>query len=269
VNSHHPIRLPANWQELLDQFREGGQVRLFGRQIDRRSVSVDEIEQHALRSLEMVAGGRQSHASPGLARIDRGHSPRRDRRAQRRQSSGDERGHDEHGDGTGGGQESPFKPPLPPGHLLFGKPRPDPLPPGLNIGNVLLQFNVVAREPWFPKDTPPIPAVLTDYPDETAVDTEWEWQFVRDPACPPGTTPVPPRLFRVKRPFDLRKRPASRDGLRRRIARIFRCLNRTLVDSWVRWAANSPPSASRGRDRARGPDRSPAIAVMIRLRSRR
>ena len=66
----------------------------------------------------------------------------------------------------------------------------------------LLQFNVVNREPWFPKDTPPIPAQLTTYPQETAVDREWEWQFVRDPACPPGTTPVPPRLFRVRRPFD-------------------------------------------------------------------
>jgi FtsP/CotA-like multicopper oxidase with cupredoxin domain len=86
--------------------------------------------------------------------------------------------------------------------MSVGNPSPDPLPPGLNIGNVLLQFNVVAREPWFPKDTPPIPAVLTDYPDATAVDNNWEWQFVRDPACPPGTTPVPPRLFRVRRPFD-------------------------------------------------------------------
>ena len=86
--------------------------------------------------------------------------------------------------------------------MVVGNPSPDPLPPGLNIGNVLLQFNVVNREPWFPPDTPPIPSVLTDYPDETAVDREWEWQFVRDPACPPGTTPVPPRLFRVRRPFD-------------------------------------------------------------------
>jgi FtsP/CotA-like multicopper oxidase with cupredoxin domain len=86
--------------------------------------------------------------------------------------------------------------------MSVGFPSPDPLPPGLNIGNVLIQFNVVNREPWFPKDTPPIPATLTTYPDEPAVDNTWEWQFVRDPACPAGTTPVPPRLFRVRRPFD-------------------------------------------------------------------
>jgi FtsP/CotA-like multicopper oxidase with cupredoxin domain len=86
--------------------------------------------------------------------------------------------------------------------MVVGNPSPDPLPPGLNIGNVLLQFNVVNREPWFPKDTPPIPATLTEYPPLTAIDNTWEWQFVRDPACPAGTTPVPPRLFRVRRPFD-------------------------------------------------------------------
>ena len=86
--------------------------------------------------------------------------------------------------------------------MSVGNPSPDPLPPGLNIGNVLLQFNVVNREPWFPPDTPPIPATLTEYPPLTAIDNTWEWQFVRDPACPAGTTPVPPRLFRVRRPFD-------------------------------------------------------------------
>ncbi|HET7113573.1 MAG TPA: multicopper oxidase domain-containing protein, partial [Pyrinomonadaceae bacterium] len=86
--------------------------------------------------------------------------------------------------------------------MFVGNPSPDPLPPGLNIGNVLIQFNVVNREPWFPKDTPPIPSTLTSYPELTAIDREWEWQFVRDPACPAGTTPVPPRLFRVRRPFD-------------------------------------------------------------------
>ena len=86
--------------------------------------------------------------------------------------------------------------------MVVGFPSPDPLPPGLNIGNVLMQFNVVNREPWFPKDTPPIPSTLCTYPDVTATDNEWEWQFVRDPACPAGTTPVPPRLFRVRRPFD-------------------------------------------------------------------
>jgi len=86
--------------------------------------------------------------------------------------------------------------------MQVGNPSPDPLPPGLNIGNVLMQFNVVNREPWFPPDTPPIPATLTEYPPLTPIDNTWEWQFVRDPACPAGTTPVPPRLFRVRRPFD-------------------------------------------------------------------
>ena len=86
--------------------------------------------------------------------------------------------------------------------MSVGNPSPDPLPPGLAIGNVLMQFNVVNREPWFPPDTPPIPSVLTEYPPLTPIDNNWEWQFVRDPACPAGTTPVPPRLFRVRRPFD-------------------------------------------------------------------
>ena len=86
--------------------------------------------------------------------------------------------------------------------MQVGFPSPDPLPPGLNIGNVLIQFNVVNREPWFPADPGPIPAVLCTYPDLPAADTNFEWQFVRDPACPPGTTPVPPRLFRVRRPGD-------------------------------------------------------------------
>jgi hypothetical protein len=73
--------------------------------------------------------------------------------------------------------------------MVVGNPSPDPLPPGLNIGNVLLQFNVVNREAWFPKDTPPIPAQLCEYPDLLSLPTDvtFEWQFVRDPACPPGT----------------------------------------------------------------------------------
>lgn len=86
--------------------------------------------------------------------------------------------------------------------MFVGNPSPDPLPPGLNIGNVLMQFNVVEREWWFPQDTPPIPAVLCEYPDLPATDANWEWQFVRDPACPAGTVNVPPRQFRVRRPFD-------------------------------------------------------------------
>lgn len=70
------------------------------------------------------------------------------------------------------------------------------LPPGLNIGNVLIRFSVVNTEPWFPPDTPPIPSTLTTYPTLPATDNTWEWQFVRDPAT------VTPRLFRIKRPFD-------------------------------------------------------------------
>lgn len=81
-------------------------------------------------------------------------------------------------------------------------PSPDVLPPGLNIANVLLQFNVVNREWWFPPDTPSIPDPLCVYPNLPATDNTFEWQFVRDPACPAGTTPVPPRLFRVRRQGD-------------------------------------------------------------------
>lgn len=80
--------------------------------------------------------------------------------------------------------------------MFVGNPSPDPLPPGLNIENVLLQFNVVNREWWFPADTPAIPATLCTYPTLPATDNTWEWQFVRDPAT------VTPRLFRIKRPFD-------------------------------------------------------------------
>ena len=76
------------------------------------------------------------------------------------------------------------------------------LPPGLDIRNVILQFNVVEREWWFPPDTPAIPSTLCTYPTLPATDNNFEWQFVRDPACPAGTTPVPPRLFRVRRQGD-------------------------------------------------------------------
>ncbi len=75
--------------------------------------------------------------------------------------------------------------------MFVGNPSPDPLPPGLNIGNVLMQFNVVNRENWFPPDTPPIPATLCQYPDLPATDNTWEWQFV-----------LVGGRFRVKRPFD-------------------------------------------------------------------
>lgn len=80
--------------------------------------------------------------------------------------------------------------------MFVGNPSPDPLPPGLAIENVLIQFNVVNREAWFPADPGPIPDPLCTYPVLPATDNPWEWQFVRDPA---GTVP---RLFRIKRPFD-------------------------------------------------------------------
>ena len=75
--------------------------------------------------------------------------------------------------------------------MFVGNPSPDPLPPGLNIGNVLLQFRVGNTEAWFPDDTPPIPATLCQYPTMPATDNTWEWQFV-----------LVGGRFRVKRPFD-------------------------------------------------------------------
>jgi FtsP/CotA-like multicopper oxidase with cupredoxin domain len=75
--------------------------------------------------------------------------------------------------------------------MFVGNPSPDPLPPGLNIGNVLMQFRVVNTERWFPPDTPPIPATLCTYPTLPATDNTWEWQFVLSGG-----------RFRVKRPFD-------------------------------------------------------------------
>ncbi len=75
--------------------------------------------------------------------------------------------------------------------MAVGNPSPDPLPPGLAIGNVMMQFNVVNREPWFPPDTPAIPATLCTYPPLPATDNTWEWQFV-----------LVGGRFRVKRPFD-------------------------------------------------------------------
>ncbi|HEX3250735.1 MAG TPA: multicopper oxidase domain-containing protein [Pyrinomonadaceae bacterium] len=75
--------------------------------------------------------------------------------------------------------------------MFVGNPSPDPLPSGLNIGNVLMQFKVVNTEPWFPADTPPIPATLCTYPPLPATDNTWEWQFV-----------LVGGRFRVKRPFD-------------------------------------------------------------------
>ena len=74
---------------------------------------------------------------------------------------------------------------------FVGVASPDPLPSGLAIENVLMQFNVVEREFWFPPDTPAIPPTLCTYPTLPATDNTFEWQFVRDPA---GTVP---RLFRI------------------------------------------------------------------------
>jgi FtsP/CotA-like multicopper oxidase with cupredoxin domain len=75
--------------------------------------------------------------------------------------------------------------------MFVGFPSPDPLPAGLAIENVLMQFKVVNREPWFPVDTQPIPATLCTYPTLPATDNTWEWQFV-----------LVGGRFRVKRPFD-------------------------------------------------------------------
>ncbi|HJP91361.1 MAG TPA: multicopper oxidase family protein [Pyrinomonadaceae bacterium] len=86
---------------------------------------------------------------------------------------------------------------------FVGLPSPDPLPAGLDIRNVLMQFSVVNREPWFPVDTPAIPATLCTYPSiPDPVDNFFEWQFIRDPAvtCPAGTHLDPPRMFRIRRP---------------------------------------------------------------------
>ena len=78
-----------------------------------------------------------------------------------------------------------------------GNVNPPGLPPGLNIGNVIMRFDVVNTENWFPRDTPPIPEVLCEYPPICEPDTTFEWQFVRDPV---GSVP---RLFRINnRVFD-------------------------------------------------------------------
>lgn len=49
--------------------------------------------------------------------------------------------------------------------------------PGLPIGNVLMRFDVVNREPWFPADTPALPAVLTTFPDPIVPDASFQWDF--------------------------------------------------------------------------------------------
>lgn len=82
---------------------------------------------------------------------------------------------------------------------FVGVASPDPLPSGLLIENVVMQFNVVEREWWFPPDTPAISesTVLCTYPTIPETDVSFEWRFVRDPA---GTVP---RLFKInERAFD-------------------------------------------------------------------
>lgn len=74
---------------------------------------------------------------------------------------------------------------------FVGVASPDLLPSGLAIENVLMQFNVVNTEWWFPADTPAIPSTLTTYPPLPATDNTFEWQFVRDPPT------VTPRLFKI------------------------------------------------------------------------
>jgi FtsP/CotA-like multicopper oxidase with cupredoxin domain len=67
----------------------------------------------------------------------------------------------------------------------------------IDIGNVILRFDVVNRETWFPADTPPIPETLCTFPPICEPDTTFTWNFTRDPA---GSVP---RLFRINnRVFD-------------------------------------------------------------------
>jgi FtsP/CotA-like multicopper oxidase with cupredoxin domain len=52
-----------------------------------------------------------------------------------------------------------------------------PPAPGLNIENVLMRFDVINREPWFPADTPPIPNTLIQMPDPMVPDDSFQWDF--------------------------------------------------------------------------------------------
>jgi FtsP/CotA-like multicopper oxidase with cupredoxin domain len=72
------------------------------------------------------------------------------------------------------------------------------LPGTFGIGNVLLRFDVVNRETWFPNDTPPIPETLCTYPPICEPDTTFTWRFDRDPI---GT--VPRRFLINSRDFDV------------------------------------------------------------------
>jgi FtsP/CotA-like multicopper oxidase with cupredoxin domain len=74
-------------------------------------------------------------------------------------------------------------------------------PPGfltnIDIGNVILRFDVVEREAWFPVDTPAVPETLCTFPAICEPDTTFTWNFTRDPA---GSNP---RFFRINnRVFD-------------------------------------------------------------------
>jgi FtsP/CotA-like multicopper oxidase with cupredoxin domain len=62
---------------------------------------------------------------------------------------------------------------------FVGVATPDPAP-GLAIENVAMRFDVVNRESFFPADTPPLPATLTQYPDPIVPDDSFEWRFTRD-----------------------------------------------------------------------------------------
>ena len=121
---------------------------------------------------------------------------------------------------------------------FVGNPSPDPLPAGLDIRNVVMQFNVVNRESWFPQDTPAIPSTLCQYPDLLALPTNtfFEWQFVRDPACPPPTQNVPPRQFRIRRPTDDFGNPAGGDGPLGCLfdaTRAAHCIPQNNVEEWL------------------------------------
>jgi len=76
-------------------------------------------------------------------------------------------------------------------------PPPDFTLTNIDIGNVILRFDVVNRETWFPADTPDIPETLCTFPPICEPDTTFTWNFTRDPA---GSNP---RFFRINnRVFD-------------------------------------------------------------------
>jgi FtsP/CotA-like multicopper oxidase with cupredoxin domain len=104
---------------------------------------------------------------------------------------------------------------------FVGNPSPVTLPTGLAIENVLMQFNVVNRESWFPPDTPAVPSTLTVYPPLPPTDRSFTWQFTRDPAGPqlPGDTEAA-RLFKINQlPFDRN--------------RIDHCILRGTTEEWT------------------------------------